>query len=466
MGGVERALQLLAIDPGLGGIITVGFQVDDVPGRRVPPHAALCGHQTPWGWQPGFLDEGGPLVANLDLLSPEAQAVLAQRLDGGGCTLVASCAEAPWAHLADRVAFLAVRSDTPWRASQRPLGLTAAVTQIAALATRYGVAGHRAEEFCLRTALAIARATGRQRLTEGDVAEAVALVLAPRATAVPPPCDASTPQPSEESATSEAAAPPLSVTPPPLPAQPVQVRQALHGARHRSVAARRRRGSLDLVATLLAALPWQRLRQASAPPLAIRPDDLRWHLLRPRVGRLIIFLVDSSGSMGARRLGQAKGAVLQWLQQAYRRRDRVALITAGGTTARLLLPPARAVEQARKALVTLPAGGGTPLAGAMLLAHRLAGEAGRREGRPALLIAQTDGRANQPLPGHSRTTVREELMRSAALLRQVVAESLLLGEPGPEIRDLSRWLGGALLPLHAHRSFSGKLGAERAGLQK
>ncbi|HWI64574.1 MAG TPA: VWA domain-containing protein, partial [Symbiobacteriaceae bacterium] len=368
----------------------------------------------------------------------------------------ASSSSAPWAGLADRVAFLVGPVPPVWEPSPRPIGLAAAVELIAAAAALWGVSGHRAEAYCLRTALAIARATGRRRLQLGDIHEAIALVLAPRARVTPAP-----PPPREDSqhASSrqgEAPAPPLTVSVPPLPTAPAQVREALHGPTARSVPGRRRRGTLNLSATLLAALPWQRLRSAAPPPLAIRPADLRWHLHRPRVGRLVIFLVDSSGSMGAHRLGQAKGAVLRYLQESYRRRDHVALIAAGGAAPRLLLPPARAVEQARRNLVSLPAGGGTPLSGALLLAHRLSVEAKRREDRSSLLVAMTDGRANQPLPGGSRATVREELMRCCLLLRRSGAAALVLGEPGPEARELCRWMGAPLLSLYSVTALTGK----------
>ena len=179
--------------------------------------------------------------------------------------------------------------------------------------------------------------------------------------------------------------------------------------------------------------------------LHIKPGDLRWHLRRPRQGRLILFAVDGSGSMGARRLGQAKGAVLNLLHQAYRRRDQVALIAAAGPEARLLLPPARAVEQARRRLIALPAGGRTPLASALLLARSLAIQAQRRDGRQALLLLLTDGRANQPLPGGDRSTVRDELRRASLTVRAAGIEAVIYGEPGPEALELARWLGG---PFH------------------
>ncbi|MFK4985819.1 VWA domain-containing protein, partial [Klebsiella pneumoniae] len=73
--------------------------------------------------------------------------------------------------------------------------------------------------------------------------------------------------------------------------------------------------------------------------------------------------------MAARqRMEQVKGTVLSLLEDAYRRRDQVALIAFRGQQAELLLPPCNRVEQAERALRELPTGGRTPLAHALALA--------------------------------------------------------------------------------------------------
>ena len=69
------------------------------------------------------------------------------------------------------------------------------------------------------------------------------------------------------------------------------------------------------------------------------------HIRSGREGNLIVFCVDASGSMGARRrMAQVKAAVLGLLTDAYQRRDKVALVTFRGDEARR---PARADEQRR-----------------------------------------------------------------------------------------------------------------------
>ncbi|WP_432260609.1 putative cobaltochelatase [Cupriavidus sp. TMH.W2] len=114
-----------------------------------------------------------------------------------------------------------------------------------------------------------------------------------------------------------------------------------------------------------------------------------------RVGHqasLILLLVDASGSMAARRRMEAvKSCVLGLLQDAYRRRDEVAVICFRGEHAELVLPPTRQVEQAELALRELPTGGRTPLAHAL---HLAASTLAHQDGPTPLLVVLSDGRAN------------------------------------------------------------------------
>jgi magnesium chelatase subunit D len=104
-----------------------------------------------------------------------------------------------------------------------------------------------------------------------------------------------------------------------------------------------------------------------------RPVVLRSDLHRKertgRTGTLILFIVDASGSMAARRrMEVVKGAVLSLLRDAYQRRDRVGVIVFRGPAAELLMPPTDSVESAEHAMQALATGGRTPLAHALVLA--------------------------------------------------------------------------------------------------
>jgi magnesium chelatase subunit D len=118
-----------------------------------------------------------------------------------------------------------------------------------------------------------------------------------------------------------------------------------------------------------------------------------------KTGRLVVFVVDSSGSIGTLyRMEEAKAAALSLLTDAYQKRDRVAIITFYGTTAELLLPPTNSPDLAGRLLSRLPSGGKTPLAAALALTHRLLKTERAKDPMVApFVILMTDGRPNIPL---------------------------------------------------------------------
>ncbi|MGW1061078.1 magnesium chelatase subunit D family protein [Micromonospora rubida] len=154
---------------------------------------------------------------------------------------------------------------------------------------------------------------------------------------------------------------------------------------------------LHLPGTITAAAPHQRSRGglAEGRGLVFAPGDLRRAETVGRESNLVLLCVDASGSMAARRrMEQVKTAVLALLLDAYRRRDKVALVTFRQRTADVALPPTGSVEVASRRLADLPAGGRTPLAeGLERSAEVLRREALRDPSRRPLLVVVTDGRA-------------------------------------------------------------------------
>lgn len=124
-------------------------------------------------------------------------------------------------------------------------------------------------------------------------------------------------------------------------------------------------------------------------------DDLRKPVHEEQSGRWILFVVDTSGSMGVSgRMSAVKGAMLSVLSDQARR-DRVALITFRGSGADLALRWTTQATEAEAAIRNAPTGGRTPLAHALQLASELLAQEKRGE-----LVLFTDGRANVPLtPG-------------------------------------------------------------------
>jgi magnesium chelatase subunit D len=178
---------------------------------------------------------------------------------------------------------------------------------------------------------------------------------------------------------------------------------------------------LNVMETLRAAAPWQRLRgrvEAGEVRSRVRidPSDFRVTQYQQRAQTLTIFAVDASGSSALNRLAEAKGAVELLLADCYVRRDQVAVVTFRGRKAELLLPPTRSLVRATRNLAGLPGGGGTPLAAAIDSALLVATQAQRRGDTP-LLVLLTDGRANVARDGSGG---REAAHRDALLAARQV----------------------------------------------
>lgn len=179
-------------------------------------------------------------------------------------------------------------------------------------------------------------------------------------------------------------------------------------------------------ATLRAAAPWQRVRETSVGlAFALTPDDLRYKVRRAPMAARVLFVVDASGSMGAReRLLAVRGAVMTMLTDAYRRRDEVGLVTFRGKDAQLLLSPTRSVTTAVRALHATTFGGRTPLAAGLKVAlDQLASARWRNaSGRPVMVLV-SDGRANVALAGGDPLN---DALQLCQVIQQAGVSSLVL----------------------------------------
>ncbi len=224
------ALQLLAIDPGLGGVTIRARSgpVRDALLRRADPdakriHPAIpdealfggldlsatltTGHLVQ---EQGLLATPGPMILAMAERAPVRLAAhLAVALDkAAGYTLIAldegaEPDEAVDAKLAERLAFhvdlsdIALRdisTEPPGKAGQPPTAPTRgrglpsdAVIQITRIAVDLGIDSLRAPLFALRAAKAHAILNDRDQVTAEDVETACALTLAHRATRIPEP---------------------------------------------------------------------------------------------------------------------------------------------------------------------------------------------------------------------------------------------------------------------------------------
>ncbi|MBK1696360.1 magnesium chelatase subunit D [Rhodovibrio salinarum] len=374
-----------------------------------------------------------------------------------------------------------------------------------------GVHSMRAPLLALKVAKAHAALNGVDAVRQDDAEVAARMVLAPRATQLPPP-------PQEEQAEEEQEAP--EQQPPEEPEtqdpesqdedsnrdeedeeqdapsaqelaetilaaaqsalQPGQLerlrdqmgrRQSGQAGRAGALAKSRTRGrqvgtfrgapggdnKLDVLATLRAAAPWQPLRGRGLPGkggsggrLVVQPDDFRIKRLKHKTETATIFCVDASGSSALHRLAETKGAVELLLADCYVRRDKVALVAFRGKAAEVLLPPTRSLTRAKRSLASLPGGGGTPLAAGLTEAWVLADHANRR-GETPVVILMTDGRANvDHTGGTDRAQAKADAQAAARRLRATGVTALLIDtspRPRQSAHELAGAMGGHYLPL-------------------
>jgi magnesium chelatase subunit D len=94
----------------------------------------------------------------------------------------------------------------------------------------------------------------------------------------------------------------------------------------------------------------------------VLPEDIKVKLRKRKTGACVVFVVDASASMGARRrLEASREAVLSLLVEAYQKRDRVGLVVFKDDSAQLVLSPTSSPALASRLLSNLEPGGTTPL---------------------------------------------------------------------------------------------------------
>jgi magnesium chelatase subunit D len=210
------------------------------------------------------------------------------------------------------------------------------------------------------------------------------------------------------------------------------------------------RNDLALDATLRAAAPFQKLRRLGATrdlAVHVTPDDIREKIRERRIGNFLLFVVDGSGSMGARRrMVETKAAIMSLLLDAYQKRDKVAMVSFRGRTAEIVLPPTNSVERAARLLEDLPIGGRTPLTAGLAEAAGVLRQVLRKE--PAimpLVILMTDGRANAAV---GAGVPRDEALRAAGALAEQYPNAQFAvvdtESPGVVRLDLARQIALAL----------------------
>jgi magnesium chelatase subunit D len=196
-------------------------------------------------------------------------------------------------------------------------------------------------------------------------------------------------------------------------------------------------GDIALDATLRAAAPYQ-IQRDKRPNLAITltTSDIRERVREKKMGNHLFFMVDASGSMGARgRMAASKGAIMSLLLDAYQKRDQVALISFRRNEAKVNLPLTTSVDLAGKLLAEMPVGGRTPLSAGLVRTYREVQNILLKNplARPIVILI-TDGRGNVSLEGESQGLAPLEealrLARSMSLEKRVKYAVVDTEEPG------------------------------------
>ena len=208
---------------------------------------------------------------------------------------------------------------------------------------------------------------------------------------------------------------------------------------------------LHILSTLRAAAPKQRLRgNTQQGRVAIRSEDFHVHRYQQHSSSCLILALDASGSAALQRLAEAKGAVELLLQQSYARRDSVCIVSFKGAKAQLLLPMTRSLVRAKRAMMGLPGGGGTPLALALKMACEQATQL-QRQGVTPILVVLSDGRANVNLQGlGGRAQAQADAQQWAAQWRQTGHRCLWIDtslQPDTQVQNMTQTMGGSYLPM-------------------
>ena len=196
---------------------------------------------------------------------------------------------------------------------------------------------------------------------------------------------------------------------------------------------------IAFAATIRAAAPYQTVRGRISSKLELRPDDLRQKVRERKTRSLLVFVVDGSDSVMARQLmPKTKRILLALLQNAYEKRDRVAMLVFRFAQGRVVLPPTRNFARARRSIEELYIGGCTPLATGLLEGLRLAeAELLRDPTTRPILIVLTDGLANIDLSGNMRhdTPRRDALNVAQEIATRQIPAVMIDTNPYPTVTN-------------------------------
>lgn len=178
-----------------------------------------------------------------------------------------------------------------------------------------------------------------------------------------------------------------------------------------------KKGDIALDATIRSACINQYYRDKKNNKILVKPNDYRYKLRKNKIGNLIVFVVDSSGSMGAQsRMKSVKGAIMSLLLDSYQKRDKVSMISFRQKNASVLLNPTNSVELANNLLRTMETGGTTPLSDGLNKAYEMVTkEIDKDKNLLSTIVLISDCKANKSQNGNNPLKESKEIAKKIAM---------------------------------------------------
>lgn len=197
-------------------------------------------------------------------------------------------------------------------------------------------------------------------------------------------------------------------------------------------------------ATIRAAAPYQTKNKENNLMISIKKEHIRVKIREKRTGANILFVVDSSGSMGVKkRMEAVKGAIMSLLKDAYEKRDKVGMVSFRRDRAEELLPITRSIDLAQKKLEKLTTGGKTPLAEGIAKAYTIMKNEIRKDKEIVpLIVFLTDGKGNFSVSG--KDPVKESIEMAEKIKNDGIRAIVIDTEEGFIKLEMAKTLSEAM----------------------
>jgi len=353
------------------------------------------------------------------------------------------------------------------------------------LVLQSGAEGHRADLVIVKTAKTLSALNGRMEVTEADVYRAAEYALNHRGDYTPPPeapddnNESSEEKESPESDQNESPLEPnpnssfqAEQTPEPQQFETLDlVMESMNASNSGKTSRKKESASLGKTrgytnekksAGLNAGVAFfhtivNGIRKGKRRLDEIDSRDLRFKRKLSGLRELHLLVLDASASMGTKkRLSYAKGLAQRILKRDYEKKNYVAVVTAQGNDANVLLKPTRNFLKTEQVLNSVTAKGKTPLLHAINKALELGKKFRKRTTDSTQLLAVvSDGRVNVPFFG----TTTDDMISLGESIRKLGVNSVV-------VDSNSRFNSSFLLKKMA-RLFDGRyLSMEEAQSQK